>query len=111
LRHAVGLRALSLGSAAAVAKVAKTALPSFKQYREKDGQFYFKLVDTKGLILLQSLGFASAKEAGLTIARLQSEGPDVLAELKPTLEFAPQTAGSLSEILLLLKANSEANQK
>jgi tryptophanyl-tRNA synthetase len=111
LRHAVGLRALALGSAAPVAKEAKTALPSFKQYREKDGQFYFKLVDSKGQVLLQSLGFASPKEAGQTIARLQSEGPDALAELKTTLEFAPQTAGSLSEILVLLKAHTDANQK
>ena len=111
LRHAVGLRALSLGSAAPVAKEAKTALPSFKQYREKDGQFYFKLVDLKGQILLQSLGFASAKEAGQTIARLQSEGPDALADLKPILEFAPQTADFLSEVLTLLKAHNAASQK
>jgi tryptophanyl-tRNA synthetase len=111
LRHAVGLRALALGSAAPMAKEAKTVLPSFKQYREKDGLFYFKLVDPKGQVLLQSLGFASAKEAGQTIARLQSEGPDVLHDLKSILESAPQAAGSLSEILMLLKAHTEANQK
>jgi tryptophanyl-tRNA synthetase len=111
LRHAVGLRALSVGSAAPVAKETKITLPSFKQYREKDGQFYFKLVDSKGQVLLQSLGFASAKEAGQTIARLQSEGPDVLAELQPILEFAPQTAGFLSDVLVLLKAHNAASQK
>ena len=53
LRHAVGLRALSSGQVASVAKEAKTALPSFKQYREKDGLFYFKLVDAKGQALLR----------------------------------------------------------
>ncbi len=37
-------------------KSAKLALPSFKQYREKDGKFYFKLVDAQGKLLLQSLG-------------------------------------------------------
>jgi tryptophanyl-tRNA synthetase len=111
LRHAVGLRALSSGSAATVAKETKTALPSFKQYREQDGQFYFKLVDAKGQVLLQSLGFASPKEAGQTIARLQSEGPDALADLKPVLEFVPQTADFLSEVLTLLKAHTAANQK
>jgi tryptophanyl-tRNA synthetase len=58
-------------------------VPSFKQYREKDGLFYFKLVDAKGQILLQSLGFASPKEAGQTISRLQTEGPNVLVSLKP----------------------------
>jgi tryptophanyl-tRNA synthetase len=111
LRHAVGLRALSSGSAVPVAKETKTALPSFKQYREQDGQFYFKLVDAKGQVLLQSLGFASPKEAGQTIARLQSEGPDALADLKPVLEFVPQTADFLSEVLTLLKAHTAANQK
>jgi len=72
LRHAVGLRALSSGKAATVAKEAKTNLPSFKQYREKDGLFYFKFVDAKGQVLLQSLGFATPKEAGTAIAQLQS---------------------------------------
>ena len=33
----------------------RAACPSFKQYREKDGQFYFKLVDQQGRVLLQSL--------------------------------------------------------
>ena len=78
LRHAVGLRALSSGSAAPVAKESKTALPSFKQYREKDGLFYFKFVDAKGQVLLQSLGFATPKEAGTAIGQLQS---------KPTLNM------------------------
>jgi tryptophanyl-tRNA synthetase len=44
LRHAVGLRNLGAAAAAATAKVAKAALPAFKQYRESDGKFYFKLV-------------------------------------------------------------------
>jgi tryptophanyl-tRNA synthetase len=111
LRHAVGLRALSSGNTAAAAKEAKTAVPSFKQYREKDGLFYFKLVDAKGQILLQSLGFASPKEAGQTISRLQTEGPNVLVSLKPVLEFAPETADALNEILALLKASTEVTQK
>jgi uncharacterized protein YegP (UPF0339 family) len=46
----------------------KAAAPSFKQYREADGQFYFKLLDAKGQLLLQSTGFASPKEAAQTIA-------------------------------------------
>jgi tryptophanyl-tRNA synthetase len=75
LRHAVGLR--SLGSAAPSAtqstKTMRSAAASFKQYREKDAQFYFKLVDPQGRVLLQSLGFASPKDAGLAIAQLQDE--------------------------------------
>jgi tryptophanyl-tRNA synthetase len=48
--------------------------PSFKQYRESDGRFHFKLVDAQGRLLLQSQGFASPKDAGAAIGRLQKEG-------------------------------------
>ena len=51
----------------------RRALPTFKQYREKDGQFYFKLVDAKGNLLLQSTGFASPRTPARPIARLQGE--------------------------------------
>jgi tryptophanyl-tRNA synthetase len=86
LRHAVGLRALSSGSAAVATPEIKAALPSFKQYREKDGQFYFKLVDAQGQVLLQSLGFASPKDAGQTIAQLQTEGLNDLSKWSQILE-------------------------
>ncbi len=111
LRHAVGLRALSSGNIAPSAKEARIALPSFKQYREKDGLFYFKLVDPKGQVLLQSLGFASPKEAGQTIARLQSEGPAALASLRTMLENPKETLEVLNEILGLLKAAQESHEK
>jgi tryptophanyl-tRNA synthetase len=86
LRHAVGLRALSSGTTTTAAKETKAAVPSFKQYREKDGQFYFKLVSAQGELILQSRGFASPKEAGQTIARLQTEGLASLPDLTPLLE-------------------------
>ncbi len=111
LRHAVGLRALSSGNIDPAAKEARIALPSFKQYREKDGLFYFKLVDPKGQVLLQSLGFASPKEAGQTIARLQSEGPAALASLRTMLENPKETLEVLNEILGLLKAAQESHEK
>ena len=111
LRHAVGLRALSSGNIAPAAKEARIALPSFKQYRDKDGLFYFKLVDPKGQVLLQSLGFASPKEAGQTIARLQSEGPAALASLRTMLENPKETLEVLNEILGLLKAAQESHEK
>jgi tryptophanyl-tRNA synthetase len=109
LRHAVGLRALSSGNTAAAAKETKTALPSFKQYREKDGLFYFKLVDAQGQLLLQSKGFASPKEAGQTIARLQTDGlaalADMASELEPlTPEKSQTVALALSEIANSLKS-------
>ena len=80
LRAAVGLRSLVQGAAAAKpAKAAKAALPAFKQYREADGKFYFKLVDADGRLLLQSSGFDAPKEAGQAIARLQREGLGAVA--------------------------------
>ena len=104
VRHAVGLRALSSGTATPAAKEAKTTAPSFKQYREKDGQFYFKLVDAQGLLILQSKGFTSPKEVGQTIARLQTDGiaslPDlnhVLVPLTPDQE--PLLAQALKYLL------------
>ncbi|MGV7166421.1 tryptophan--tRNA ligase [Xanthomonas citri] len=72
LRNAVGLRDLSSQAAtAAVQASEKIALPMFKQYRESDGQFYFKLNDGAGALLLQSDGFASPRDAGQVIARLK----------------------------------------
>jgi len=71
LRHAVGLRDLRTQAGDRKDKTAKTALPSFKQYREADGQFYFKFVDAQGKLLLQSAGYASPREAGQIVKRLQ----------------------------------------
>ncbi|AKN91968.1 tryptophan--tRNA ligase [Xanthomonas oryzae pv. oryzicola] len=72
LRDAVGLRDLSGQAGAAVSAVGeRIALPVFKQYRESDGQFYFKLNDGAGTLLLQSDGFASPRDAGQLIARLK----------------------------------------
>ncbi len=111
LRHAVGLRALSSGSCTSTGKDTKVALPSFKQYREKDGQFYFKLLDAQGQLLLQSLGFASPKDAGQTIARLQTEGLTGLAELRhlllPISADIQAAAGQSLEILRSANSNSK----
>ncbi|MFC6348940.1 tryptophan--tRNA ligase [Stenotrophomonas acidaminiphila] len=80
LRHAVGLRDLSsAGDAPKAVAVAKAALPLFKQYREKDGRFYFKLLDGEGTLLVQSEGFDSPRDAGQLIAVLkQAEQGDAL---------------------------------
>ena len=74
LRHAVGLRNLRTTTDTKAGKATKAALPSFKQYRESDGRFHFKLVDAQGRLLLQSQGFASPKDAGAAIGRLHKEG-------------------------------------
>ena len=106
LRHAVGLRALaSSGSPQATAKTARAASPSFKQYREQDGQFYFKLVDPHGRVLLQSLGFSSPKDAGLAIAQLQQDDAQALAALGAQVAFGEGVSSSeVAQSLATLRA-------
>ena len=89
LREAVGLRDLRSTGNPKMEKSAKVAKPVFKQYREKDGKFYFKLVDTNERILLQSLGFDSPKEAGQSIALLKTQATHTLAALADKLEVLP----------------------
>ena len=70
-RHAVGLRALDDRMAATTCDVPRrSAPPAFRQYRDSDGKFYFKLADGDR-VLLQSAGFDSPREAGQLIARLK----------------------------------------
>ena len=78
--------------AAANAPAAKAALPTFKQYREPDGRFAFKLTDARGQLLLQSLGFATPQEAAQAIARLKATGYSACPELHPLLQLGAGTA-------------------
>ena len=105
LRHAVGLRSLVQVASAAPAKAAKVAKPAFKQYREADGQFYFKLLAADGRLLLQSTGFTAPKEAGQAIARLQQQGEVALADLAGQLApVADVTAPDVAAALQALRA-------
>ncbi|WP_287879502.1 tryptophan--tRNA ligase [Acidovorax sp.] len=101
LRAAVGLRSLAQGATAPkAAKTTKAALPSFKQYREADGQFYFKFVAADGRLLLQSTGFAAPKDAGQAIVRLQQQGEGALSgQLAPVEGVLPQdVAAALQQL-------------
>jgi tryptophanyl-tRNA synthetase len=92
LRQAVGLRKLAAAPAAGAAaksKTAKASEPVFKQYREADGKFHFKLLDGQGQLLLQSHGFESPKEAGKAIALLQAQGEAALPTLQQSLRPVP----------------------
>ena len=82
LREAVGLRRMvAVGAAATSAAVkAKAALPTFKQYRETDGKYYFKLAAADGRVLLQSAAFDSGRDAGQWVSRLKTDGASALAE-------------------------------
>ena len=112
LRHAVGLRSLASANTTANVKVEKTAPPAFKQYRESDGLFYFKLVDGQGEVLLQSLGFSAPKDAGQAIGRLQAEGASALDNLAPQLQ--PSTNDqrqAIAQALVALREIAESKKK
>ncbi|WP_233263105.1 tryptophan--tRNA ligase [Cognatiluteimonas profundi] len=115
LREAVGLRDLSTppvnargeattGSAKSViASVASIA--SFKQYREADGKFYFKLVDGER-VLLQSVGFDSPKDAGARVASLKRgdfDADDATVSVGPGVALDEVTAA-----LATMAAENEA---
>ena len=90
LRHAVGLRRLAAAAPAEKkGKVAKVDAPSFKQYRESDGRFYFKLLDARARLLLQSHGFEAPKDAALAIKALQNGGAAALATMNGMVTVAP----------------------
>jgi tryptophanyl-tRNA synthetase len=107
LRHAVGLRDLASATDGRkpTARAAKAALPMFKQYRESDGRFHFKLVDGER-VLLQSRGFDSPKGAGQRIAAMKRDGfdgPDADVELGEGIELA-----AVAQALAALRAADDA---
>jgi tryptophanyl-tRNA synthetase len=99
LRHAVGLRSLSAMTTTDKVKTTKSAAaPAFKQYREKDGLFYFKLVDAQGRQLLQSTGFSTPREAAAAIEQLQREGQSAFAALEQRVQLtspSPEVVAAL----------------
>ena len=105
LRHAVGLRPLQAAAQAGQAQAAiKTeVLASFKQYREQDGRFYFKLVDATDQVLLQSRGFDSPREAGQAVKRLQTDGAAALDALGAQLDLPGGASPALRDALQMLQ--------
>jgi tryptophanyl-tRNA synthetase len=83
LRQAVGLRRMQAQAPAAAAPTKATGsapLPTFKQYREADGRFYFKLQSHDGVLLLQSTAFDEGRAAGAWVKRLKTEGAAALTD-------------------------------
>jgi tryptophanyl-tRNA synthetase len=105
LRQAVGLRSLAAQSTSGPAKAAKAASAAFKQYRENDGQFYFKLLDAKGALLLQSTGFANPKEAAQVMAQLKAGGASALPACQAFIASVADAA-ALDEALESLRAQA-----
>jgi tryptophanyl-tRNA synthetase len=108
LRQAVGLRSLSQGPAQADrrATASKAGLPALKQYRHDDGKFYFKLIDSDGQLLLQSLAFDSPRQAGELVAHLKQGDSTILERYADRFE-PPLDAQKLAQALLLLRQASE----
>jgi tryptophanyl-tRNA synthetase len=106
LRHAVGLRKLDSATQPTPKKESRTFLPVFKQYRESDGQFRFKLVDANGQVLLQSLGFESPKLAGQTIAQLQRDGASALKDLSGQIDMQTVDVVAVGAALAQMAAGS-----
>ena len=107
LRQAVGLRSLGTAQQKTSTKASKTAVAAFKQYREKDGQFYFKLVSAHGDVLLQSRAYASPQVAGQRIAQLQQQGDTALRALANELE--PLDAAAHAAVAAALADMAAAN--
>ncbi|KQM76008.1 tryptophan--tRNA ligase [Xylophilus sp. Leaf220] len=104
LRQAVGLRRLAgAPTAAAPAKAARTALPTFKQYREADGRFRFKLLDADGMLLLQSRAYAAPRDAAQAMGALQQPGTDLAALLADCAE-GPGDRAAIAAALQALAA-------
>ncbi|MDR2871601.1 MAG: tryptophan--tRNA ligase [Xanthomonadaceae bacterium] len=74
--------------------------PSFKQYRESDGRFYFKLIDGEGKVLIQSPGHASPREAGQWIARLKQTGTVLEMDTEGMLCLNGEAVGSMGDATL-----------
>ena len=110
LRHAVGLTSLSMSAATGAAEPEKPAaigLPQFKQYREADGLFYFKLTAAGGRVLLQSRSFIAPRKAGQAVRRLQTEGAAALPSLHTCLEPVPDEAALLEALAMLQAAAAD----
>lgn len=104
LRDAVGLRDLSKQVSSGQKKAeTKSALPTFKQYRDSDNRFYFKLLDGEGRLLVQSAGFDSPKDAGKLIGVLKQAATGDALE---TTEIVLQV--EVDEVLAALQALREA---
>ena len=111
LREAVGLRKLAPQAGTASnqksVKTEKVSRPGFKQYREADGKFYFKLLGADGKLLLQSREFVTPKDAALAIASLQQHGYAAMDALHAKLQ--PIDGVSVAELTLALGYFIEAS--
>ncbi len=119
LRHAVGLRDLSHASVATApaSTPARAALPAFKQYRDDDGRFAFKLHAGDASLLLQGRAHAGGRDAGRQVAALRADGGAGLMLDAGGVTLAGDVVGTLADgvtldalraALALLAADADA---
>lgn len=109
IRHAVGLRAFKPLSDKKGAKAPqKKTKPALKQYREKDGLFYFKLVASDGSLLLTGGALPSGKEVGALLKVLKEEGLSAIRNKEGVLCLlaAPGTEGLVEAALCELREDA-----
>jgi tryptophanyl-tRNA synthetase len=112
LRHAVGLRRMHASSAVQTKAetTEKQAVPVIKQYREADGQFYFKLTTADGTLLIQSQAYAEGREAGALVKRLKTEGAAALVGAPVALAEGVSQAEVDAALAALVAATEAAAQ-
>ena len=79
--NAMGLRTFKPLQEKKAAAKAKKSKASLKQYREKDGLFYFKLVNGQGKTLLTAGGLPSGKEVGAHLQSFKASGLGALKDV------------------------------
>jgi tryptophanyl-tRNA synthetase len=101
LRHAVGLRSVAAKAAVntATQHAPQPAPISAKQYREKDGLFYFKVMQGVDLVL-QSQGFADPKQAGEQLSALKRDGAAAWPAVKTVIADCNGFSDEAVQVLL-----------
>ena len=109
LRHAVGLRSFAAPSAQKADKVKESAkvIGSFKQYREADGLFYFKLAEGSET-RLTSAGFENGRDAGMTVGKLKAQG---LSDTTGVTLSEGVTLERVNAVLAAMRAADEEKKK
>ncbi len=104
LRIAVGLRPLAMPTESAAAKQVATPGPDraavIKTWREREGTFHFRVLDANGGLILTSIAFATAAEAGQVVAKLK-RGIAVACGLDGSTLLEGEVIGTLADGVML----------
>ncbi len=100
LRVGVGLRPLAMPAEAAAARPVASPAPDkaavIKTWRERAGTFHFKVLDSNGALMLTSIAFATASDAGQVVAKLK-RGVAVACGLDGSASLDGEEIGMLAD--------------